>query len=181
MRALLLVFPVTLGASVALLPESNREASLGAGPMLLGVLGLWAHGAAALWALARSRPSLRLEHRPLPAARSPTRQEPPKLVGWARALCALLLGAGALGIGVVAPLWGEPHADALRWGEAAREGALLSAVVAGALAAAVAGPFLASVLRPARATRPPRVDLGLRVASLLLLALLGAVTHYVTR
>jgi hypothetical protein len=177
--AWLLAFPVLLGASLAALPSENRQLSLGAWPLLLGVLGLWAHGASCLWALRRNQPVTPLRHQPLPSAPLDAREGP--AVPGSRALAAALLGGGALAIGVLAPLWGDAQPYAARWGDAAQEGALLSAVVAAALGAATAGPFLAAVLRPARATAAPRPDLALRVASLVLLALLGAATYHVTR
>jgi hypothetical protein len=176
-HAWLVGFPVLLGASVAGLPSATRQAALGAGPVLLGVLGLWAHLATSLWALRRTRPVTPLRHQPLPAA--PGSSEPARTP--ARALAAALLVCGALAVGVVAPLWGDPQQLAARWGDAADEGALLCAVVAAALGTATAGPFLAAVLRPRRTASAPRPDLALRVASLLLLALLGAATYQITR
>lgn len=174
---LLCVYPAALAGSVAARDEAEP---LGATWLGVATLCLWIYGAAALEAL-RPRASSPAGARivALPDGR---RRVSPRAALAARAHrlrlgLTALLGLGALAIAAVAPSLGRRQL-ASAWGEQAASGSVLVAMTAAALGCMVAGVFLSALLRPQssgdRQARSP-----MRVATGLMLALVGATTFYV--
>ncbi len=171
-----LAFPIATCAAMASAYDAAREGALSPLPLLLAPLSACGFGAALVAATSPAPRSIAVELTPLRAV------TPPRTVGRMRAaLPRVLLGAGALAIGLVLPALGDPAELAARWGEGSRQGAVLSAIVGGALAVAVLAAFLPSALRQDAKDVEPRADAALRTGWYLFLALLGAVTYYVVQ
>ncbi len=173
---LLAVFPALVGLSIALRPAADNARAFGPLALSLLVLSTVAYLAMAASTASRRTVLVTADHTPLangghaPAAGVRERLRV--------ALTAWIL-AGAFAVGVVAPTLGGIGALRAAWGETALEGGLLTAVVAAALAVTIAALFLGDSLRAIPAPRRTAEDRSLRVASLLLLTLLGAVTYFV--
>lgn len=94
-----------------------------------------------------------------------------------RRALTVLACTGAFALAVLAPILGDPGALRHAWGEAARDGGVLIAVV-GASAAVASVTGFAGALRADHDERASSRDRWFRVGSLLLLALLGAGTWF---
>jgi hypothetical protein len=180
-RAVLLfvVFPVALAAVLALRPEARSAQLYGPLGMVLLALSLCAYGAAAAASLDVPAQVLSVTHAPLGA--DPWDAPPPER-GMRQRLFIALCASGAGAIALVAPTLGGTSVLERAWGDAAGVGAVLSAVVAGALGIAVLAIYMPNALRARSATeQSPRSDTTLRVAWFLFLALLGAITYVVVQ
>jgi hypothetical protein len=169
-----LAFPIATAAATASAYDAAGDAPLSAVPLLLSPMSACAFGAALSTATAKSPPAIDVELTPLrpsPPPRHRTRVR--------AALVPALFGGGALVLGLVLPALGDPATLAERWGQGSRQGAVLSAVVGGALAVAVLASFLPRAQRAEPRVREVRRDPTLSTAWYLFLALLGAVTYYV--
>jgi len=170
-----LAFPIATSAATASAYDA-AEGALSPLPLLLAPLSACGFGAALLGATSPAPRSIAVELTPLRSSNAP------RGAGRVRAaLPSVLLGAGALAIGLVLPALGDPAELTKRWGSGSRQGAVLSAVVGGALAVAVLASFLPSALRKDTSDAEPRADAGLRTGWFLFLSLLGAVTYYVVQ
>jgi hypothetical protein len=174
---LLSAFPFALACTW--LPHDARRASAVHGaftlPLSLGCVLLYE--ALALAACRYHGESLQVRTRTLEgqavAGHEPT-------TNWLRRIVVALMAMGAAAVALIAPLW--PSYDTLvgAWGPATADaGAVLTAVVGGAIGTAICGPFLGSLLR--RASPPKAVpphELRTRIATLLFLSLLGGVVYF---
>ncbi len=174
---LLCAHPAALGAAMVARPEGVNQQMYG--PLALGLLwlSLCAYGASAATACASRGPSLRAAHVPL--GKEPWDSAPAERPCSPRAFVGLCC-AGAAALCLLAPAMGGLPALEQAWGEAALDGGVLTAVVGAALAVATVGVYMADGLRSATSSEP-RTDGGVRVASLLFLALLGAATYLITQ
>ncbi len=172
---LLAAFPVSVVAVVASRPEPLNQTAHTPLALLLGVVSLAAYGAGSASATARSRVLRHGDHQPLATAWQPDPLPRPWLRGFVMAVTLV----GALCIAVLAPSWNGFQALESAWGKAAREGGVLTAVVAAILATTVVVVFLGPALRkePARVRSAP--ERRRKVASLLLLSVVGGLTYWV--
>ncbi len=175
---LLAAFPAALAVSLALQPEPQLERALLPLPIGVAVVALGAYLAVALLALQPARNAAEAQSYPLGDGPVPDvggGHPRPLLRWWVTALMLL----GAFAIAVVAPALPDFTGVEQAWGDAASAGAVLSAVVAAALAVSVVGVFLGSMLRRADAEPPPSAaEARLRIGMLLFVSLLGAVVYY---
>jgi hypothetical protein len=174
---LLSAFPVALACT--LLPHEARLVAATHTaltlPLSLGCVLLYE--ALALSACRQYGASVHVRARPMEGQAVPATSTQD---AWPRRIMLGLMIAGAAAAAVVAPLW--PSYETLRsaWGPATADaGAVLTAVVGGAIGTAVCGLFLGSLLRrtPEPQALPPH-ELRLRVATALFLALLGAIVYF---
>jgi len=176
---LLFAFPCSLFGAVALYPEAVEQRAFTPPALVVAVLSMLLYGASAAWAASRTAPVRRSESRALDLI-SPSSGRPlnPRL----RRLVIALALAGAFAIAVVAPTLGGLASLQRDWGEAATRGAVFTAVVGATLASVVVAVFLGPALRAdyRRATLSRRAR-RIRVASMLFLSLLGALTYLVIR
>ena len=171
-----LAFPIATCAASASAYDAAGDDTLALLPLLLGPLSLAAYGAALVGVTARAPQPIAVELTPLRAA---TTARPARALR--TALPQLLFGGGAIALGLVLPALGDPAALAARWGDGRRPGAVLAAILGGALAVALLGSFLPATLRRDARDLEPRPDAALRTAWYLFLSLLGAVTYYVVQ
>jgi hypothetical protein len=172
----LAIYPAALAAGIALRQDELAQQNLGPITLALLWLALCAYGAGAAQTCAPIAPELSatratLGNEPWDAPEVERRGLQHVIVG----LCIV----GAAAIAVIAPALGGLAALEAAWGEAARAGGVLTAVVAAALAVATIGVFLGSGLRSDSTLDAGRADAPLRAAWFLFLALLGAVTYLV--
>jgi hypothetical protein len=172
----LALYPAALAAGLALGPDELVQPSLGPVALALLCAALCAYGAAAAQACAESTPELAATRTAL--GNDPWDAPEVEHRGLQRAIVALCV-AGAAAIAVIAPAVGGPLALETAWGDGARAGGVLTAVVAAALGVAAIGVFLGGGLRADGASDSNRPDAPLRAAWFLFLALLGAVTYFV--
>ena len=170
----LCVYPAALAAALCSSSEAARERIHTPLTMAFCALSLLAYGAIAVLTCRVPIALLPATTQPRPAARnarSPERQT-------IRALSIALLLAGALAIGLVAPLLPAYSEVEAAWGEAAEAGAVLAAVVAAALSVTIVAIDLGSLLqaRAAQRTLSARQRRN-RVATLLFLSLFGGVVY----
>jgi hypothetical protein len=175
---LLAAYPAGLAAALALGSEAGRERAHSPFSVVLAALSLLAYFVAALQACRPALPLLPAISRSRRSAHAPAADATRPLQRVAAAL--LLVGAGA--IALVAPLLPEYAEVERSWAEAAGPGAVLSALVGGAIAASIVATQLGSLLKPRRRIAGD----GLRqrqnkLASALFLALLGAVVYFTVR
>lgn len=172
---LLAAFPACIGLAVADLP------SQGGGPVQDTVaLGLAAASLVLFLAVAagvcsRPGPVRAATLRPLDERQANVDETRTRRLR--RGLLLTAAGLGMWAVSVVAPTWGSREALVTAWGRATAQGEVLTAVAAGMLAVASLTLLVApSTRRRRRRPTPPR-QLALRVALLMLLALLGAYLH----
>ncbi|MEY4580562.1 MAG: hypothetical protein RL701_5265 [Pseudomonadota bacterium] len=171
--SLLCVFPMSLSAALCLGNEAQRERAHSALSITLAAVALLAYGAAALQACRAPLPIL-------PSRSHARRTELPKAADSQRVIKWLASGVlivGALAIALIAPLSSSYAQLQAAWGEAADAGAVLTAVVAGAIAMTVVAVELAPLLRSQGAPRMPANKRNKRIAVMLLLTMLGGVTY----
>lgn len=171
----LTAFPGTLAAACAVRPEHWNQLHYGTlgVPLLWFTSGLYAVRAAAVSA----EPSVRVH-----STRSALTPATPPLAtrDLRKQLFALLCAAGALAIAWLAPTLGGMAALERDFGDSAGSGGVLTAVVAGALAVAVLGVYMAEGLRDHGPAAPTsRRVRALRAIAFSLLALLGLGTYLV--
>lgn len=171
-----LAFPIATSAATASAYDAVGEGLSSSLPLLLAPLSACGFGAALVVATSPAPRRLAVELTPLRALAAP------RAAGLVRAaLPRVLLGTGAVALGLVLPALCDPAELAERWGDAGRQGAVLSAIVGGALGVAVLASFLPAALRQEPSDAEPRADAALRTGWYLLLSLLGAVTYYVVQ
>jgi hypothetical protein len=172
---LLGVYPVLCAFGVAFLPQLTRHAPHGTFGLALGALCFVAYGAGSALSVGRP-PSIREStHKPLGTV-APVEERAERR--WGRRILLGVTGALSFGLALVAPRVGDGAAYLEAWGEAAREGATLTAVVGGALGAAllalVVGPGLrvsrAHARNVQRSNRRATMMFGLFVVGLMLFA-----------
>ncbi len=185
--SLLCAFPAAIGCSLAVVPEAALERAHGPSSLSLAVLALLAHCAGSIAACRPNATSLPLASRPLAQTGSATASAPnppdPQPAALAttllRGLVVSLLLAGAFAIAVLAPTLPSYGQVEAAWGDSARAGAVLAAVVAGALATSLLALHLGTLLRlsdtPPTPSAPER---RMRVALALFVSVLGAVVYY---
>ena len=171
-----LAFPIATTAATARAYDPMGDAPLSPLPLLLAPLSACAFGAALATATGPAARAIDVELTPLRVSGQPSGRSTLR-----RALVPALFAAGALVLGLLLPALGDPAGLTARWGAGSRQGAMLSAVVGGALAIAVVASFLPAALRKDPRDLEPRPDAALRTAWYLFLALLGAVTYYVVQ
>jgi hypothetical protein len=173
---LLCGFPATLACAVAVVPEGELEHAHTPVSLVLGALAFLAYAAGCALAVTPPRAVREHEATLLPlAAELPDIPRSPF-----RAAMLATFVAGAFLIAVVAPLWPAWPRVQAAWGEAAGPGAVLSAVVAGALATSMLALHLTSLLRHADAPPPLTApERRLQIATLLFVSLLGGVVYFV--
>lgn len=173
---LLAAYPLALALGIVTRPELGALDSYSTPALVVAVLATVAYGAGAAAATARPDAFRAATRKPLGGV-APVPDEPRR-----RWLRRLLLGAaalGALGLGAIAPSWGE-RADLERsFGEAAPEAALVAAVIGGALATAIIALFIGPSLRAARDRVPTRPQLTRRAIGWLVAALGGIAVYWV--
>lgn len=177
---LLSVFPAALALVFASRPEPLLQHALPPAALVLSWAALCAYGASAVAACREPAHELPARSEDLQASPWDAEvQERSRLQPFAIALCA----AGAMAIALLAPSLGGFRELTVAWGEAARAGGVLTAVVGVALGAAVLAVFLGSALRAEPGTRrsPPSGEVPLRVTWFLFLALLSFVTYFVVQ
>lgn len=174
---LLCAFPAGLAAVLATRPDDWNRRAHDLPALAIEVLSLLAYAASAAVADVNAAPFLRSRSTPLGSEPWDLVPAPPRILR--RALAGLAC-AGAFAIALVAPTLGGADAIERDWGNAAREGGVLTAVVGASVAVAVVTGF-AGALRARRADAPRPGDARFRVASALLLAFLGAVTWFAIR
>jgi hypothetical protein len=172
---LLCVYPASLAAALCLGSEATRERAHSPVSMLFSALSLLAYGVAAV--LASREPLALLTS--VSHVRQRERKSSALGLRRLRVLVIALLLAGALCIAVIAPLvpaYGEVESA---WGGASEAGAVLAAVVGGALGVTVLAIHLGALLhgRPL-ASRGSARERRSRIATLLFLALLGLVVYF---
>ena len=177
---LLSVFPAALALVFASRSEALLQHALPPMALVLSWAALCAYGASAV-AVCRE-PASELPARSGELQASPWDAEVPersRLQPFAIALCA----AGATAIALLAPSLGGFRELSVAWGESARAGGVLTAVVGVALGAAVLAVFLGSALRaePASRQSAPPGEVPLRVSWFLFLALLSFVTYFIVQ
>ncbi|MFW6051636.1 MAG: hypothetical protein ACODAU_10700 [Myxococcota bacterium] len=172
---LLTSFPATLAAARAWLPEDGDGVAQGTVPLLL------AAGSTTVFLLLAARVCAQ-PPRPRPGTARPLTERdgprmPPSERARHRATFLAVTGTAAFALALVAPTRGSRAELEHRWRDAAPEAEVLTTVVAGVLAVAVLGLFVAPAMRrrPHPHIRRPR--LAVRVALLLLLALVGVYVH----
>ena len=170
-------YPGALGVALAAAPELRRLEAWAPVTLALAGVSLLAFLGAAAVATSRPHVTRRTSERPLPDAVVPE-IERGRL--WRQRIVFGAFGLGALLITSVAPWLGGPRSVELSWGDAAREGALLTAVATGAVASSLFALFLGPALRLTRAVATPRQRRA-RIALLLLLVALGAATIVLLR
>lgn len=173
---LLVAFPAATGASMLAQPQRLHFEAFGLLGVLIAGASMLAYAAAALTLLGTH--GMQHPHRVVPVRPQPwdTAPDPPPPLQ--RAVLALgILGATALAL--VAPLWGGIEGYERDWGDAAMEGATLTATAAAALGATVVGVFIGGAVRTARSSEP--APSKLRTASLLAAGLLGLAVYLITQ
>jgi len=177
---LLVGFPVMLTGAVALRPELRIDEAYSWLGLVLGVISTAAFGAGAALACSRPMPTRAAVARPLgevaPIVENVAR-------AWTRRVMLILGGVGALLLIAVAPSIGTSSQLETAWGdgESASEGALLAAVIAGAIATAALGAFIGPSLRASRSPPPLAARTRRTVAGLLLAVLVGALSYIALR
>jgi hypothetical protein len=175
---LLAAYPAGLAAALALGSEAARERAHSPFSVVLAALSLLAYGVAAVQACRPELPLLPAISRSRRSVHAPRRDATRPL----QRVAAGVLLVGAAAIALIAPLLPEYAEVERSWAEAAAPGAVLSALVGGAIAASIIATQLGSLLKPRRRVAGE----GLRqrqnkIASALFLALLGAVVYFTVR
>ena len=170
---LLCIYPAGLAAALCLGTEEARERAHSGLSMLLAGLSLLAYGVAALSTCRAPLPILPARSHARRSERTPS----PEPVWSARNVAAAALMGGAPASARVAPFTDDSKVLTAAWGEAADAGAVLTAVVAGAIAVSIVsmdlGPLLKGQSLARRSTRRQRN----RIATMLFLTLLGGVVY----
>jgi hypothetical protein len=172
---LLCVYPVALAAALCLGPEAARERVHSPLSVLFCSLSLLAYGVVAVSACQAPLSLLTsVTH-----TRKPNRTNGSRPPNRLRVALVALLCAGALAVSLIAPLLPAYATVEAAWGDAADSGAVLAAVVGGALGVSVIAIHLGALLH---ARTPERRDTARqrrqRVATLLFLALFGVVVYF---
>lgn len=173
---LLMAVPLAVGASMLAQPERVHLQALGIFGTLVAGASMLAYGAAALVALGGGSPGLPTTTRE--TRRQPWDTPPEPAPALQRPLLAMGV-LGALAISVVGPLWGGLRRYEQYWGDAAAEGATLTATVAATLGATVLAVFVGGAIRTRR-SHEPAPSLA-RAASLLAAAALGFVVYLLSQ
>jgi len=159
----------------ALLPPSVKLGFPFGLELLLAALSLLGYGAAAALAVGTPRATRRSTVRGwAEAAPAPE----PRI---RRQRLALGLGAAVALALSLAPLWGGLGAFRARWGESAGEGAVLTALVSGALGAVVVAMGVGPMLRASRISAKPLTIRRFRALGYFAAAALGVVTYVMLR
>ena len=171
---LLGLYPTSVASVAAALPQLTIATPYSTPGLLVGALSLAAFGAGAAFSATRPAQLRPNTSRPLGSVVPIEEHTGRRRVRWA------LLGVtsvGALAIAVVAPAVSDRAGYEALWGEAAGEAAVLTAVVAGALAAATLALFVGPTLRASRARRSSGRRVRRRIGWLLLSAVVGALFY----
>lgn len=174
----LAVYPAAFAAELASRPEVHHQRIFGPFALVLLWGALCAYGAAALAACRQRSPELCAVYVPLgnePWDAPP--KERSRLQGLVIALCA----TGAAAIALLAPSLGGYSALREAWGDSARAGGVLAAVVGAALAVSVVAVFLGTALRAESGARTRPREAPFQTAWFLFLALLSLVTYFVVQ
>ena len=171
---LLAVFPLSLSAALCLGDAAQRVRTHSALSLLLAALALLAYGAAAVQLCRAELPLLpTISHSR--KAEPPATREPSRTL---RLLASGILVVGAAAIALIAPLTSSAKELEAAWGEAAGAGAVLTAVVGGAVAVGIVGLELGSLHKAeTRRGLTSRQRLN-RIATELFLAVVGAVVYF---
>ncbi|HEY2733646.1 MAG TPA: hypothetical protein VGI70_06655 [Polyangiales bacterium] len=170
---LLCVYPTSLAAALCVSSEALRERVHSPLSMLFCSLSLLAYFVVAVNA-ARS---------PLPLVaavvhvRRRERASAPR-ANWARDAAIVIALGGALALALFAPLVPAYSEVEAAWGEASEAGAVLAAVVGGALAVSIVAIHLGSLLHPRPTPRSTARQRRQRIAGLLFAALFGLVVYF---
>jgi hypothetical protein len=172
---LLCVFPVALAVALCVGPEAARERVHSPLSMLFCSLSLLAYGVVAVSACQAPLALLRsVTH-----TRKPDRSNGSRPTNRLRVAMIALLLAGALAISLIAPLLPAYATVEAAWGDASEAGAVLAAVVGGAIGVTLIAIHLGALLH---ARTPERRDTARqrrqRIATLLFLALFGLVVYF---
>jgi hypothetical protein len=171
---LLCVFPLSLSLALCLGDEAARERTHSALSLPLAALALLAYAAAAVQSCRAPLPLLPVTSH----ARKAERAQAPEAGRLVRLVGSGILLAGAAAIALIAPLLTSYPQLKAAWGDAAGAGAVLSAVVGGALATSVIGLELGTLYRARQGadvlTHRQRTN---RVATWLFAALVGLVLY----
>lgn len=143
-------FPAAIGAVLAWRDELAARDAHGLLGLTFAALSLLAFAAAAAHASARDLRGARAEVQS-PLGREAVIEPPARR--WTRRALLGLSAAGALAITLVAPVLGGRDARVERWGEAADDAAVLTALVGGVVACLALGAVIGPSLRADRA--PP--------------------------
>lgn len=175
---LLCGYPGALALAVARIPEAQLDVAHDPWSLSLAVLSLSSFAAGSVIATRPETSLLQVELSPLGRGHEPTVR--------ARSLLRpLVLGVflvGAFAIAVIAPRIPSFREVDAAWRETSGAAAVLSAVVASALAVSVLALHMGSMLRSADAPPPPSApERRLRVVTLLSVALLGGVVYFTIR
>jgi len=177
---LLGVFPTLMAAVVAIVPRLVVQPAYSTTGIVIGAISSVAFGAGA--ALASGRPEgLRTSsRRPLGSVAALSEAPRRSRLRWAVVGTAV---AGATVLAVVAPFHGGVAAYQAVWGPAGPEAGVMSAVVAGTLAAAALALFVGPLLRADRGRPPSRRAVRRRVTALLMSVAIGLAfyAYYVVR
>ena len=173
----LTLFPAGLATALALRPERLNAQLFGPLGLVLLALSLYAYAGAAAHSLRAGVVSLAATHTAL--GNEPWDAAPLDREARRRAVISAWF-AGAIALGVVAPMLGGAATGEGASPEQAAAAGVLAAVVGCALGATLLAVYLPVALRPHTAAElDARGDAGLRVSWFLFLALLGGVTYYV--
>ncbi|MFK7985662.1 MAG: hypothetical protein AB8I08_06490 [Sandaracinaceae bacterium] len=166
--ALLAGFVPLLGLGLVLRPDALVPGPYAALSLSLCAISLLAYVAAAAHACSRPRVSHPAKHFPI-AGRAPLNEASP--ARWVRAALLGSSAAGAFFAVVIVPAWGGPNAA---WGDASREGAALTTVVAALAGAGALAAIVGPGLRAERRRRSRRAPLRRVVMAAVGLGLLSA-------
>lgn len=171
---LLAGFPLSLSAALCLGDAAQRARAHSALSLLLSALALLAYGAAAVQ-LCRSELPL------LPTISHSRKVEPPALREPSRTLrlaASAILLLGAAGIALIAPLTTDAKELEAAWGEASGAGAVLTAVVGGAIAVGIVALELGTLHKAERTRGLSARQRTNRIVTELFLAVVGAVVYF---
>lgn len=172
---LLCAYPGALACAVARMPEAVLDTVHGPWTLGLAVLALGAHAAGSGIATRAGAVPLAVEVSPL----EPSEHAAQRPHAWLFRLVLTMFGAGACAIAVIAPRTPSFREVEAAWSDAAGAAAVLTAVVACALAVSVLAVHLSSLLRRADAPpQPTAPERRLRIATLLFVSLLGGVVYF---